>query len=133
MKAIRRIAHEHEGVNARDGESSRSIRGKCHVKRLRKRRRVHHRRDRIDVNWLTVDESKAGRRVHPGIRNDDKDAGEYATQSDHHTGEEMSAWRDARPAVQIDAEKNRLGEKRESLERKRHPDDRARVTHKPRP
>src|SRR6185369_1293511 len=50
VKTIRAIAPEHEGVNACDRKPGCSISGEYHVKRLRKRRRVHHRGDRIDVD-----------------------------------------------------------------------------------
>lgn len=49
MKTIIRVASQHESVNTRDDKSSRSIRGERHVQSLRKRGRVEHRGDRIDI------------------------------------------------------------------------------------
>ena len=42
----------------------------------------------------------------------------------------MSARADALPAVKIDAKEDRFGEERETFERERHPDNRARIVHK---
>src|SRR5690349_20209482 len=98
MKATLAIACEHEGVNAGDSKSRRSISGKCHVKSLRERGWIQHCCNRIDVDWLAVDESKAGGRVHPCVSDDDKDSRECAAHGYHHACKQMRAWWNARPA-----------------------------------
>src|ERR1051325_9313956 len=103
MKATLAIACEHETVNAGNCKTCRGIRGKGHVKSLRERGWIQHCSDRIDVDGLAVDESKACGCVHPCVRDDDEDAGECAAHGDHHACKQMCAWWNARPAVKIDS------------------------------
>ena len=70
--------------------------------------------------------AEAGRRVHPGVGDDHEDARERAADRHRHAGDQVRPRRDAVPAVEIDAEEDRLGEEREALEREGHADDRRR-------
>ena len=89
------------------------------------RRRIQHRRDRIDVGDLAINKFETGRCIHPRVRRHDENAGRNSTQDHEHAAEPMHQRWQTLPPHQIQAEENRLGEKRETLERKRHPDDRA--------
>src|SRR5256886_11139978 len=60
-------------------------------------------------------------------------AGEHASPGDDDPRDPMHQGRSTVPSVEIDPEEDRLGEERESLERKRHADDSACVLHEPRP
>ena len=112
-------------MNRSHGKSGRDKRSQSHVQNFMSGRGIQHRRDRIDVGDLAIDNLETGRRIHPRVRCHDEDAGRNSAQDHEHATEPMHQRRQTLPPHQIQAEENRLGEKRETLERKRHPDDRA--------
>ena len=112
-------------MNRSHGKSGRDKRSQSHVQYFMSGRGIQHRRDRIDVGDLAIDNLETGRRIHPRVRRHDEDAGRNSAQDHEHAAEPMHQRRQTLPPHQIQAEENRLGEKRETLERKRHPDDRA--------
>ena len=73
MEKIIWIASEKIGVDASHCEPDGQERRDGHVKGLTERRRIQHRRNRIDVCHFTINNRKSGRCVHPGIRGDDED------------------------------------------------------------
>lgn len=107
--------------------------GQRHVQSLRECRGSGHGGDWIDAREHTIHERESGGRVHPRIRDDDEDPRRGAAHGDKHAREQMRARRHSLPTVQVDAEEDRLGEKGESLERERHPDDGTRQFHEARP
>ena len=129
MKRISAIAQKEEGMNRSHGKSGRDKRRQSHVQNFMSGRGIQHRRDRIDVGDLAIDNLETGRRIHPRVGRHDEDAGRNSAQDHEHAAEPMHQRRQTLPPHQIQAEENRLGEKRETLERKRHPDDRARFFH----
>lgn len=78
MKQIILITLQHKSVNARDGESGRGIGGNRHLESFRESRRIEHRRCRINVNRSALNDAKAGRRVQPGVGDNDENTGKYA-------------------------------------------------------
>ena len=120
-------------MNPGDRKPRRGVRRQNHVQRLRKGRRIPHRRDRIDVRECAGVDRESRRRIHPRVRDHDEDAGGRAAHGDQPTGEQMHARRYAFPAVEIQAEENRLREEGESLEREWHPDDGTGDLHEARP
>jgi hypothetical protein len=79
-------------------------------------RGVEHRRDRIDVGDLAIDNLETGWRIHPRVRRHYEDARRNSAQDYEHATEAMHRRRQALPSHQIQAEENRLGEKRETFE-----------------
>src|SRR6185312_8681440 len=63
----------------------------------------------------------------------DEQRGCCSTYRNEGAGHDVCARRDALPTIEIHTEENRLGEKREALERKGHADDGARESHEARP
>ena len=60
-----------------------------------------------------LDDVVAGRRLHPGVRDDDPDRAEVGAQGDHQRAEEMRAGRQHLPAEEQQREEARLEEERE--------------------
>src|SRR5512133_2035174 len=126
MKSISAIAQKEKGMNSSNSKSGCDKRSESYVDYFMSGCGILHRPDRIDVSDLAIDNLETGRRIHPRVRCHDEDAGRNSAQDHEHAAEPMHQRRQTLPPHQIQAEENRLGEKRETLERKRHPDDRAR-------
>ena len=123
-----------DGIDGCDGEARADEGGEQHVEVLRRKRRVKHRGDRIDVSDRTVGiEREARGRVHPRVRGDDEEGREEAAEHEWDSAKEVCAWRQPIPPVQVDREEDRLDEEGEPLQAERHTDDAARELHKARP
>jgi hypothetical protein len=74
VKKIPTIAQHQKGVNAGNNKACSSIRRNCHMDRLRKSHRVKHCGYGVNVDWLTVNQVKTSRSIHPGIGDNYKNA-----------------------------------------------------------
>ena len=78
---------------------------------------------RVDVGDLSRGvQRESRRRVHPGVRGDDRGTPEDAGQHDRHTGPEVRPGLQPSPSEDVDRDEDRLGEEEEPLERERHPE-----------
>ena len=132
-----RAAHhqrdQQERVDARHGEAGRGVGGEGHVERLLERRRIRHCGNRVHVHRLPVHEGEPRGGVHPCVGDDDEDPRQGAARRDDQARAQVRRRRDTVPSVQVDAEKDRLREERESLEGEGHADDRPGEPHEPGP
>ena len=120
-------------VHRGDAEADDHERRDPHVEELQPDRAVEHRRPRIDVGDLAVDDAKSGRRVHPRVHREDAERAGNTRQRDRdQNGAMLLGWH-AFPAVEVDAEEDRLEEERDALQRERQPDHVAELAHELRP
>ena len=133
VEEVPRVLAQPVGVDGRDREADGGEGGQRHVQRLAEGRGIAHRGDGIDVHRPPRHEVEAGRRVHPGVGDDDEDPRRGAADGDHHPREPVRPRRHAVPAVEVDAQEDRLQEEREALDGERHPEDRAGERHEARP
>ena len=68
MKSIPAIAQKEKGMNRSNGKSGRDKRSQSHVQYFMSGSGIQHRRDRIDIGDLAIDNLETGRRIHPGHR-----------------------------------------------------------------
>ena len=101
--------------------------------RFGRKRRVEKCAHEIDGDRFARHQRETGGRVHPGVDADHEDRGGRARDGDRDGAKPMGEWRDFIPAVEIDADENRLDEESEALGRKRDPDDRSGLLHELRP
>src|SRR5689334_559205 len=95
---------------------------------------LKHRPPRVDVGDPPVrGEPEAGRHVHPGVDRDDAEGPEHPGERHRHQAQQMQPVRQAPPAVQVDAEEDRLDEEGQSLERERQPEYVTELAHQPGP
>jgi hypothetical protein len=121
MEGVFPIDEKQERVDAGDGEPGGGVRRERHVQRLLEHHRIQHARDRIDVDRVTVNQVETGGRIHPRVRRHHEDSRGGAGYSHHDAGQQVGPPGDPFPAVEVDAEEDRLGEEGESLEREGHP------------
>ena len=76
-------------MNPGDGKAGRDKRREGHVNDLMSRSRIKHRRDRIDVIDLAIDNLETAWRIHPCIRRHDENAGNRAAHCHDHAAEPM--------------------------------------------
>jgi hypothetical protein len=76
---------------------------------------------------------EARRRVHPRVRRDDEERRCETADDEREATEEVGAWCEAIPAVEVERQEDRLDEEGEALEAERHADDAAGEFHEPRP
>ncbi|MEZ5250127.1 MAG: hypothetical protein R2713_13230 [Ilumatobacteraceae bacterium] len=104
-----------------------------HMRELEPDARVEHRRPGIDVDDTTVDLAKAGGTVHPGVHRQDAEGADDTGEADRDEGGEVDPWRQPIPAVQVDAEEDRLDEERNALQGEGQADHVAVPAHEPGP
>ena len=94
-----------------DGDARRRVRREQHVQRLLERGGTAHRGDGIDARERARRiEREPDRRVHPRVDEHDEHGRRRAARRHDDAGREMRARTDALPAVQVDAEEDRLEE-----------------------
>ena len=133
MKHTGPITQEQKRVNARDGKSGRSKGGQHHMNRFTHGMGIAHDGHGIDVHRTPFDQFKTGRRVHPGIRDDDGDGRRHSTDGDDDPRPKMNAWMKALPAVQVQSQENSLRKKRKALDGEQRPNKGPRPIHERRP
>ena len=96
-------------------------------------RRVEHGRPRIDVSDTPVVDCEAGRGVHPGVGSYDEEGGRDARHDDRDPRQQVCPRRKTVPAVEVDAQEDRLYEKGDALDGEGESDHLAVVGHQARP
>jgi hypothetical protein len=81
--------------------------------------RVEHRRPRINVGHLAVDQVEPSRLVHPGVGGDHEECPRDPGDHDRDPAQQVGPGRQPVPGVRVDAEEDRLGEERDPLDGKR--------------
>ena len=123
MEKACRAAQEKKGVDAGHEKAGRGKGREQHMQRFMKGKWVQQRHQRSDIGDLSVDDVETGRRVHPGVDRDHEDGGGGPAHRHDKTGQKVGPWRDARPAIEIDSEKDRFREECKPLKPKEGPDD----------
>src|SRR5438128_145815 len=67
--------------------------------------------ERLDIDPFPPLDAKTSRCVHPGVSERDEKRGRDSARRDHPTGEDVSPLAYLVPAIEVDAQKDRLGEK----------------------
>ena len=116
-------------MNPAHEKPCRGIGRQQHVDHFTQRRGIQHHGEVVDLRGPTIDESKAGRRVHPRIHHHHKDRGSRAACRDQNPRGPMCLRGHALPPVEIDAEKDGFREEGESFEGEQKADDLARPSH----
>ena len=105
-------------VGAGDEEAGDDVAGDVHVHELVPEVAVGEQRPQgVDVDDMPADEAEAGRMVHPGVDGDDHQRAGEARQHDRDPRRQVGARGEAIPAVDVDADEDRLDEEREPLDR----------------
>ncbi len=78
-------------------------------------------------------EPEAGRVVHPGVDRHDAEGADHPGDAHRHQHQQVLTRRHPAPAVEVDAEEDRLDEERQPLEGERQPEHVAEAAHQPRP
>ena len=112
-----------------DGDPCRDVGGERPVHHFVQREWRRHGAERVHVDELAVQHPKSRRRVHPRVGDGDEQRGRGAAHCHGQSSGDVDLLGNAVPAVQVDTEEDGLREERESLQRKRHGDERAGVLH----
>lgn len=89
--------------------------------------------ERADVADAAALEGEAARVVHPGVDGDHHQRAHKAGDDDRNAAQEVCAWGEAVPAVDVDGDEDGLDEEGEGLEREAEPEDLAEGGHEVRP
>ena len=133
MKKAVPVAQQKERMDRRHRETRRHKGRQRHVQDFMKAGRIQHGRDGINIGDLAIHHFEARGRVHPRVGRHDENAGKNAADGDDQSRKPVQQGREAVPAIEIHADKNRLGEKGEPFQGKWHADNRPGLFHEARP
>ena len=118
------------GVDRRDEEAADHVGREDHVSGHQRHGVVEDDPPRVHVDHLARRVERESRRcVHPRVGRHHRDASQHARDDEGHTGPEVRPRLQSAPAVDVDRDEDRLGEEEEPLERERHPEGLAPLTH----
>ena len=101
-----------------------------HVQDFMETGRIQHGCDWVNIGNLAIHGLEARGRVHPGIGRHHENTRKDATDGDDDSRKPVQKGREAVPAIEIHANKNGLGEKREPFQGEGHADNRPGFFHK---
>ncbi len=130
---VRPAAQHAERVHARHRETRRDVARQRRVQRHVQPGGAPERGQRVRVHEDAVGQGEPAGNLHPRVRRDHQHAGRHAAERDRDAGQPVRARREPVPAIQIEAEEDRLDEEGVALERERRSDHAARHRHEARP
>src|SRR5258708_17004431 len=108
----------------RNSKTASNIAGQNHVYCLIRRTWIEDGCDGIDTGQFSIRELEPCRCIHPGISCNDKPCRGSPTNPEGERAEPVRRWRQAAPAIEINAEENCFDEKSKALKSKQRPNNR---------